>query len=196
MDSMNPAKNQRDATEMLERVKQGDLQASEELLPLVYDELRRIAAGYLARGHEVGPTLQPTLLVNEAWIRLVGGTSPVHANDRGHFCAIAARAMRNVLVDHRRARGAAKRDSGGVQETLSGLSAAVEENGITVLDLHQALQELEVLDPELGRLVELRYFAGLTIPETATSLGLSTATIERRWRVARAWLRASLPDLC
>jgi RNA polymerase sigma factor (TIGR02999 family) len=183
------------ATRLLERIEGGDAAASAQLLPLIYDELRRIAGGYLRRGGEVGPTLQPTALVNEAWLRLVGGAQPVAARDRGHFCAIAARAMRNVLVDHRRARAARKRDAGGARETLAGVAASVRERGADVLELHEALERLEALDPELGRLVELRYFAGLSISETSAALDLSTATVERRWRVARAWLREFLPEL-
>ncbi|MCB9914915.1 MAG: sigma-70 family RNA polymerase sigma factor [Planctomycetes bacterium] len=180
-------------TELLQRVERGDARASAELLPLLYDELRRLAGGYLRRNGEAGPTLQPTALVNEAWLRLE--RSGATARDRGHFCALAARAMRNVLVDHRRARGAAKRDPGGVRETLADLSAAVEEQGAPVLALHEALERLEALDPELGRLVELRFFAGLSIAATADALELSTATVERRWRVARAYLREWLPEL-
>lgn len=192
---MDADETQRHTTDLLSRIRGGDAEASRELLPLVYDELRRIAGGYLRQGGEVGPTLQPTVLVNEAWLRLMGGSRPLEVQDHAHFCAIAARAMRNVLVDHRRARGAAKRDAGGVRETLAGLSAAVEERGADVLDLHDALQKLEAMDPELGRLVELRYFAGLSLEETADALAVSVSTIERRWRVARAWLREFLPDL-
>jgi len=192
---MDPSEPSREATELLGRVQRGDAEASAELMPLIYDELRRVAAGYLRRDGEVGPTLQPTVLVNEAWLRLMGGARPVAAADRGHFFALAARAMRHVLVDHRRARGAAKRDAGGMRETLAGLSAAVEDRGAPILELNEALQRLEELDPELGRLVELRFFAGMTIAETATALELSSATVERRWRLARAWLRESLPEL-
>ncbi len=192
---MEPSERTQAATRLFDRIERGDPAASAELLPLIYDELRRIAGGYLRRGGEVGPTLQPTALVNEAWLRLMGGAEPLAARDRGHFCALAARAMRNVLVDHRRARGAQKRDAGGVRETLAGVEASVQERGADVLELHDALGRLEALDPELGRLVELRYFAGLSISETASALELSTATVERRWRVARAWLREFLPEL-
>ncbi len=192
---MEPGERTQAATRLIERIEGGDPAASAEFLPLIYDELRRIAGGYLRRGGEVGPTLQPTVLVNEAWLRLVGGDRPAAARDRGHFCALAARAMRNVLVDHRRARGAQKRDAGGERETLAGVAASVRERGADVLELHDALERLEALDPELGRLVELRHFAGLSIAETAAALELSSATVERRWRVARAWLREWLPEL-
>ncbi len=192
---MEPSEFGPDATRLLQRIEAGDALASEELLPLMYDELRRIAGGYLRRGGEVGPTLQPTVLVNEAWLRLMGGSTPLSVKSQGHFCAIAARAMRNVLVDHQRARGADKRGAGGERETLSGLAASVEEQGAPVLELHEALEKLEAFDPELGRVVEMRAFANLSITETAEALGLSTATVERRWRVARAWLREFLPNL-
>lgn len=182
------------ATQLLGRAQRGDEAAAAELIPLIYEELRRIAAGYLRRGAEVGPTLQPTLLVNEAWLRLMGGERAPEIRDRGHFCAIAARAMRNVLVDHRRARGAAKRDL-GARETLAEIGDSIEEQGASLLDLDQALESLEAMDSELGRIVELRFFGGLSIAETAEALDISTATVERRWRVARAWLRKFLPEL-
>jgi len=165
------------------------------LLPLVHDELRRVAGGYVGRLGDAAPTLQPTVLVNEAYLRLSGTGEALGPRDRGHFCAIAARAMRNSLVDHLRARNAQRRGGGAEQVTLSGVAAALEERGADPLELDEALRDLEELDPELGELVELRYFAGLSIPETAEALDLSTATVERRWRTARAFLRDRLEGL-
>jgi RNA polymerase sigma-70 factor, ECF subfamily len=181
------------ATRLLERVEAGDLAAQKELLPMVYEELRLIANGYL-RGEGHGHTLQPTALVHEAWIRLIGGSGPPQMRDRGHFVALGARAMRNVLVDHYRARGALKRD-GGERLALDQVTAFVEENGVDVVGLHEALEKLESFDPELGRLVELRFFGGLTIEQTSEVLELSTPTVERHWRIARMWLRERLPGL-
>lgn len=182
------------ATQLIRRLESGDLDAQRELLPLVYGELRRIAASYL-RGERTGHTLQPTALVHEAWMRLIGGEGPPTTRSQRHFVALGARAMRNVLVDHHRARGALKRDAGGDRVALDQVTAFVEENGFGLVELHEALEQLEQMDEELGRLVELRYFAGLTIQETAALLEVSTPTVERRWRIARMWLRERLPGL-
>jgi RNA polymerase sigma factor (TIGR02999 family) len=182
------------ATRLLERVESGDLEAQAQLLPMVYEELRLIANGYL-RGERQGHTLQPTALVHEAWMRLIGGSGPPETRDRGHFVALGAKAMRNVLVDHHRARGALKRNAGGERLALDQVTAFVEEHGFDLVGLDEALEQLESFDPELGRLVELRYFAGLTIEQTASVLEVSTPTVERHWRIARMWLRERLPGL-
>ena len=156
-----------------------------QLVPVVYDELRRLAAAYLRReGH--AQSLQATALVHEAYLRLAGGPRPW--TDRNHFVAIAARSMRQILVEHARSRGAQKRWAGLDRVTLaeSLMGGAQEDAMLPALD--EALSRLERLDPEQARIVELRYFAGLGIEETASTLRLSPATVKRRWALARAWL--------
>jgi len=153
--------------------------------PAVYDELRRLAAAYMRR-ERPGQTLQATALVHEAYLRLVGaGTA---WNDQRHFVGIAARAMRQILVERARARGAQKRWAGmdRVSLTESLVSAANEDAMLPALD--DALARLEQIDPEQAKIVELRYFVGLGIEETADALGMSPATLKRRWALARAWL--------
>jgi len=167
-------------TELLRAWGAGDVQASESLVRLVYAELRRQAALALRREGE-GHTLQPTALVHEAWLRL-GDQDAARWESRTQFFAIAAQMMRRVLLDHARTRHALKRGGGAVQVSLSGAGGA--EAG--------ALARLAVLDPQKARLVDLRYFAGLSIPEAAAVLGVSTATVGREWAVARMWLRREL----
>lgn len=183
-----------DPTRLLERIAGGDAGAACELLPLVYGELHRVAEALMER-QPAGHTLQPTALVHEAWLKLFGGKLPGELRDRGHFLSVAARAMRQVLIDHVRARRAERRGGGAQKLGLDQLAAAIEEEAEDVLGLHEALEELERLDPELALVVELRFFAGLTIEATAKALGVSTPTIERRWRVARMLLRERLPAL-
>lgn len=183
-----------DPTRLLERIAGGDAGAACELLPLVYGELHRVAEALMER-QPAGHTLQPTALVHEAWLKLFGGKLPGELRDRGHFLSVAARAMRQVLIDHVRARRAERRGGGAQKLGLDQLAAAIEEEAVDVLGLHEALEELERLDPELALVVELRFFAGLTIEATAKALGVSTPTIERRWRVARMLLRERLPAL-
>jgi RNA polymerase sigma factor (TIGR02999 family) len=178
-----------EATRLLERFAAGDRQAADLLLPLVYAELRRQAARAMG-GERADHTLQPTALVHEAYLRLFD--APASFESRAHFVRVAARAMRNVLVDHARARGAQKRGDGRERVALDGVLAAYEERDLDVLALHEALERLLELDEPLGRLVELRFFAGLSIAQTAEVLGSSTATVERHWRVARLWLRREL----
>ena len=162
--------------------------AADAELPAVYDELRRIAAAYMRR-ERPGQTLQPTALVHEAYLRLAGAGSPW--TDRRHFLGIAARSMRQILVERARARGAQKRWAGldrvSLTESLVGRSAQGNEDALLPA-LDEALTRLEQIDPEQARLVELRYFVGLSIEETADALGLSPATVKRRWALARAWL--------
>jgi RNA polymerase sigma factor (TIGR02999 family) len=159
------------------------------IMPVVYEELRRLARRYMAK--ERSPqTLQATALVNEAWIRLAGVPSPVW-KDRAHFCAIAAHAMRELLVERARARSAQKRGGSRVRVSLND-GIAAENAGMDVLLLNEALDRLQVIDPDLGRIVELRFFGGLSIEETAAALDCSAATVKREWRLARAWLRREM----
>jgi RNA polymerase sigma factor (TIGR02999 family) len=162
-----------------------------DLVPVVYDELRRLAGAYLRR-ERPGQTLQATALVHEAYMRLADAGRPW--TDRKHFLAIAARAMRQILVDRARARGAQKRWAGldRVSMAESLIKAANEDAMLPALD--EALSRLERIDPEQARIVELRYFAGLGIEETADALGMSPATLKRRWALARAWLFRELSD--
>jgi RNA polymerase sigma factor (TIGR02999 family) len=187
-------------TELLRAWGAGDAQASESLVRLVYAELRRQAQLVMRREDE-GHTLQPTALVHEAWLRL-GDQHDARWESRSQFFAIAAQMMRRVLLDHARARHALKR-GGGVQVSLgegdffAGESGASSAQGapidpLDIIALDDALARLAVLDPQKARLVELRYFAGLSIPETAAALGVSTATMGREWAIARMWLRREL----
>jgi RNA polymerase sigma factor (TIGR02999 family) len=177
-----------EVTALLLRWTSGDAAALERLVPLVYEELRQLARAYLSR-EQRARTLQPTALVHEAFLRLMAG-QPVDWQDRSHFFGIAGRVMRQVLVDHARARGASKRGGGAllvaVEPAGEAGPAAVPE--VDVLALHEALTRLATLDARQERLVELRYFAGLTIEETAEVLGASPATVKRDWVSARAWL--------
>lgn len=178
----------------------GDAQASDSLVRLVYAELRR-QAGIALRREGAGHTLQPTALVHEAWLRL-GDQHDARWESRTQFFAIAAQTMRRVLLDHARTRHALKRGGGAVQITLGGADREarpgvrpVEETSLDAVDviaLDDALARLAELDPQKARLVDLRYFAGLSIPEAAEVLGVSTATVGREWAVARMWLRREL----
>jgi RNA polymerase sigma-70 factor, ECF subfamily len=161
------------------------------LLPIVYDELRRLAAAYLRR-ERPGQTLQPTALVHEAYLRLMKDR-PDRWQNRAHFCAIAAHSMRQILIERARARGAQKRGGAQPRVTLDeGLIAGGESPTVDLLALDRALERLEALDPEQARLVELRFFGGLTIEETAEAMKISPATVKRHWTVARAWLAREL----
>jgi RNA polymerase sigma-70 factor (ECF subfamily) len=176
----------------------GDAQASDSLVRLVYAELRR-QAGIALRREGEGHTLQPTALVHEAWLRL-GDQHDARWESRTQFFAIAAQTMRRVLLDHARTRHALKRGGGAVQVTLGGADAnagarAAEStplDAVDVIALDDALKRLAELDPQKARLVDLRYFAGLSIPEAAEVLGVSTATVGREWAIARMWLRREL----
>jgi RNA polymerase sigma factor (TIGR02999 family) len=174
-------------TQLLESVRQGDGAAADELLPIVYEELRRIAAGYLRRERREH-TLQPTALVHEAYLRLVDQRGQ-HWQNRAHFVGIAARMMRRILVDYARRRLAGKRAGEAVRVTLDESLDAPAERDADLVALDDALRELEAVDPQLSRVVELRYFGGLTTREAAEALGISTRTLEREWATARAWLR-------
>lgn len=158
---------------------------ADALAPLVYDELRRIAAGYMRR-ERPGQTLQPTALVHEAYMRLAHAGTPWQ--DKRHFVGIAARSMRQILVERARARGAQKRWGGQNRVSLSDSLAAAADPESMLPALDEALTRLEQLDPEQARIVELRFFAGLSIEDAADALGISPATLKRRWSLARAWL--------
>lgn len=161
------------------------------LVPVVYAELRRVAARQLRRERD-NHTLQPTSLVNEVFVRLLGG-SPVRPNDRVHFFAMAARLMRQVLVDHARRRAAGKRiEPAEVAQLDEANDPGTPPPATDVLAVHQALDRLAVLDPRQAQVVELRHFGGLENKEIAVVLGLSLATVEREWRVARLWLHREL----
>jgi RNA polymerase sigma factor (TIGR02999 family) len=177
-------------TQLLVAWTNGDRAALEELIPVVYPELRRIAGRYLRR-ERVGHTLQPTALVHEAYVKLIDQDRARWQN-RAHFFGVAAQLMRRILVDHAREHGAAKRGGGARPVTLVDAMAPSPDRGIDILALDEVLERLTALYPEQGRLVELRYFGGLTIEETGEVLGLSPASVKRQWVVARAWLLANL----
>ncbi len=178
----NPA----DFTRLLRRARTGDERARDDLLPRVYASLRAIADGAMRR-FDSGSTLQPTALVHEAYLKLFGGELPEFA-DRDHFLAVSANAMRNLLVDRARARKAQKRGGDMQRDPVDVLLLGFEERSTDVLDLHAALEELAVFAPDAARVVEMRFFGGSTAEETARVLGVSTRTVEREWRSARAWL--------
>ncbi len=182
-----------DVTQLLVAWGAGDPTAGERLLPAVYAELRRQAARAMRReGSE--HTLQATALVHEAYLRLVDQHHVVWRN-RAHFFGVAAQLMRRILVDHARSRHAAKRGGGMQQLALGDADAAASpaaDDGVDVISLHEALERLAALDPAQARLVELRYFGGLNIDETAQALDISPATVKREWATARAWLRREL----
>ena len=169
----------------------GDQAALERLMPLVYSELRRLAGNYLRR-ERAEHTLQPTALVNEAYLKLVDQRNARWQN-RAHFFGIAAQLMRRILVDHARQRQAEKR--GGVDQqrlSITSAEALVKQPEIDLLALNEALDELGQMDPQQSRIVELKFFGGLSIEETAEVLSISHATVERDWKLARAWLRRQL----
>ncbi len=173
-------------TDLLTAWRKGDESALNSIVPLVYEELRLLARRQL-RGERIGHTLQPTALVHEAFARLVD-QSQVEWQCRSHFLAVAAKTMRRVLVDYSRRRFAARRGGQGIRITLDDSVAVAERQNVDVIALDDALNGLSRLDTRQGRIVELRYFAGLSIAETAEALGVSPATVKREWAVARAWL--------
>ena len=173
-------------TRALAKAGAGNQAAYDELFPLVYAELRRIAAREMRR-EKPGRTLQTTALVHEAYLRLLKDASLSFEN-RAHFLGIAARAMREILIEHARARSARKRGGGAVRLSLDDLVAPVPSLSVDVLALDEALQRLARLDERHARVVELRYFGGLSVEETAAALELSPATVKRAWTLARAWL--------
>lgn len=177
-------------TELLVRWTNGESNARDELVPLVYGELRRLARHYLMQ-QRPDHTLESAALVHEAYLRLVGHSS-VRWDDRVHFFAVAAQLMRRILVDHARRKAATKRGGTRVTVTLIEDLAPAKERGLDVIALDDALQELSRMNQQHGRVIELRFFAGLSIEETAEALGISPATVKRDWAVARAWLYREL----
>jgi RNA polymerase sigma factor (TIGR02999 family) len=180
-----------DVTGLLVKWREGDEGVLSQLLPVVYDELHRMAARYLRR-ERPDHTLQPTALINEAYLRLVDQNSVTWEN-RAHFFGIAANVMRRILVDHARGHQAAKRGGSVIKLPLDeAIHGSSKEEELDLVALDAALNRLVQLDPEQGRIVELRYFAGLTIEETAQVVGISPATVKRKWTVSRAWLRREI----
>jgi len=173
-------------TETLALWRSGDPEALNRLMPLVYRELRRLAAGFLRREYRY-QTLQTTALVHEAYIRLVDQTH-TDWKSRAHFFGVAAQLMRRILVDHARTHQAEKRGGGAIAISLHEEMARVKERDVDLLALDEALDRLAGMDPRQSSIVEMRYFAGLSIHETAEALGISHATVEREWHIARAWL--------
>jgi len=178
-----------DVTRILSAIEQGDPSAAEKLLPLVYDELRKLAAARMAAENS-GHTLQATALVHEAYLRLVGCDTQRSYRDRSHFFAAAATAMRRILIDNARRKRSDKHGGGRQRESLEDVAAADANDEI--LALGEALQRLATQDPVKAQLVELRYFAGLTGDQAAEVLGISSSTADRHWAYARAWLQAEV----
>lgn len=180
-------------TQLLEDARRGDRSAEAAALEAVYGELHRLASCYMRR-ERPDHTLQASALVNEAYVHLLGG-NPVSFESRAHFFVTAAQTMRRILVDHARARHAEKRGSGGVKVELNETLLVTEGREAEWLTLDDALSRLAVLDPRQARIVELRFFAGQTVEETAAILGISPKTVKRDWAVARAWLEGALRDV-
>lgn len=178
-----------DPDELFRLWRAGDADALQRLLPLVYDELHRVAQRHLRR-ERPGHTLQTTALIHEAYVRLID-QSPAQVQDRCHFVALTSHLMRQILVDHSRARIAKKRD-GGYRITLVEDLAVAEPRDLDLLAVNDALERLARLDPQQARVVELRYFGGLSIRETSSALGISEATVKRDWATARAWLHREM----
>jgi RNA polymerase sigma factor (TIGR02999 family) len=181
-----------DVTRILSAIEHGDPQAAEQLLPLVYDELRKLAARWLAR-EKAGQTLQATALVHEAYLRLVGDDGAQSFNSRGHFFAAAALAMRRILVEHARRKRRLRHGGGWKRMNLETLEVG-EDMPIDLLALDEALDQLAVAEPVAAQVVMVRYFAGRTIDQTAAELGISVRTANRHWAFAKAWLYRRLGE--
>lgn len=180
-----------DVTTLLQKIRHGDRAAAEKLVPLVMGELRRLARHYL-RSERIGHTLQPTALINEAYLRM-GGYERMDWKSRAHFIAIAASVMRQVLIDYARKRRAEKR--GGLDHRVpldEARQLLSREQSEELLEVHEALERLERMNPRHSKVVELRYFGGLSVEETAEALRISPITVKRDWALARAWLRSQI----
>lgn len=181
-----PSTRSSDVTRLLSDWSNGDRQALDELLPLVYDELRHLASAYLRRERD-GHTLQSTALVHEAFLRLVN-QHDVQWQGRAHFFGIAAQMIRRILVDHARAQRALKRGAGAVRLELGEALGVAQQRDLDLIALDDALERLATMDQRQSRIVELRFFAGLSVEDTADVMGISPATVKREWSSARAWL--------
>jgi len=189
-EASSPARDCPEITRLLVDWQNGDQRALDRLMPIVYDELRRIAARHL-HSERPGHTLQTTALVHEAYLRLVDETR-VHWQGRAHFFGVAATLIRNILVDHARSQKAAKRGGGAGKLQLEEAFAVPIDNAPAILAVDDALQALGKIDRQQSRIVELRFFAGLTIEETAEVLGISPSTVKRDWILAKAWIYRAL----
>jgi RNA polymerase sigma factor (TIGR02999 family) len=178
-----------DVTHILSAIDGGDLHVAEQLLPLVYDELRKLAAARLAQ-EKPGQTLQATALVHEAYLRLVGNDPAHRWNSRGHFFGAAAEAMRRILIDQARRKQSARHGGHVRRNPADALEIASPEPSVDFLAVNEALERFEKVDPVKANLVKLRYFAGLSLPQAAEALGISVTTADRHWAYARAWLHA------
>jgi RNA polymerase sigma factor (TIGR02999 family) len=181
----------RDVTRILNAIEQGDPHAAEQLLPLVYDELRQLAAQKLTQENP-GQTLQATALVHEAYLRLVDVENPQQFHSKGHFFAAAAEAMRRILIDQARTRQSQRRGGGRQRVEFENVDPAAPETALDLLAINEALERFAQADRVKAELVKLRYFAGLSIPQAAEVLGISSTTADRYWAYARAWLHAEL----
>ncbi len=179
-----------EVTRILEAIQKGDPQAPEQLLPLVYDELRKLASHRMA-GESAGHTLQATALVHEAWLRLVGSNQQGFEN-RAHFFAAAAEAMRRILVDHARRKQSLKRGSGVIHEEFDESAIVLSAPPDELLAIHEALDTLAQEDPSAAELVKLRYFVGMTMEEAASAMGMAPRSVERLWTYARVWLKREI----
>jgi RNA polymerase sigma factor (TIGR02999 family) len=182
-----------DVTRILSAIEGGDPHAAEQLLPLVYEELRKLAAQKLAQ-EKPGQTLQATALVHEAYIRLVDVEKAQHWDSRGHFFAAAAEAMRRILVENARRKSSGKHGGGRSRQDLDPAQIAAPRADHDLLALDEALTSLAATEPQVAELVKLRYFAGLTIPQAASHLGISPRTADAWWSYAKAWFQAALQD--
>ena len=180
-----------DITHVLSALERGDPSAAEQLLPLVYDELRKLAARRLAQ-EPSGQTLQATALVHEAYVRLVAGAEEKAWNGRGHFFAAAAEAMRRILVDQARRKLSLRQGGNLRRHAIEDQEIEAPGPSVDVLAVHEALERFQAIDATAAEIVKLRYFAGLTIPQAAEALGISTSSADRSWAYARAWLHAAL----
>jgi RNA polymerase sigma factor (TIGR02999 family) len=187
-----PSSPPHEVTQLLVAWSNGDKTARDQLMPLVHTELCRLAHHYMSR-ERPGHTLQTTALVNEAYLRLVD-QDKMRWENRAHFFGIAARLMREILVDHARSRQAAKRGGAQVRLSLSEVDHIASRPDVNLIALDEALSRLEAIDPQKSRIIELRYFGGLAIEETAEVIGISPATVKRDWSMARAWLRSEIGD--
>jgi RNA polymerase sigma factor (TIGR02999 family) len=180
-----------DVTQILSRIESGDPTAAEQLLPLVYEELRKLAAQRLTH-EKPGQTLQATALVHEAYLRLVVGADAQHWNSRGHFFAAAAEAMRRILIEQARRKQAARHGGGHQRVDLVDADCVIDEGDMEILSLDAALTKLAAARPQAAEFVKLRFFAGLSVDQAATAMGVSPRTARRLWTYGRAWLRREI----